>query len=299
MHRKLSSEDLMVILALSQEGTLEKAGLSLGKDGSSIFRAIKRIETKVGRALFTRSHAGFEPVPGSGQLLESAQLISKELAVINQMLENSSDSLSGELKITTTDLLLHDFITPHLPQFTHQYPEISLLFDSQNSVTKLWERNYDLAIRPSNKPPEQMLGSLIMTLEHQVMAQPCQLQPSQLQEGKLKPDCYWLLLGGEIANHSTVKWWRENFESADNNENKVIYYDSMLQIRNAVMAGLGVGCLPNFPTTLITDKSQTLQSLAQYGQFCPTEIWALYHPTNRQNPKIRAFIDFLKGLAKS
>jgi DNA-binding transcriptional LysR family regulator len=185
-----------------------------------------------------------------------------------------------------------------LSQFTRQYPDISLLFDSQNSVAKLWERNYDLAIRPSNKPPEQMLGSLIMTLEHQVMAQPCQLQSGQLIETQLKPDCYWLLLGGEIANHPTVKWWRENFKAAGG-ESKVIYYDSMLQIRNAVLAGQGVGCLPKLPDRPITDQSQTLQALGQYGQFCPTEIWALYHPTNRQNPKIRAFIDFLKGLTKS
>ncbi len=284
MHMTINSDDLMVILALSREGTLERAAKSLDKDTSSVFRAIKRIEAKTERALFTRSNRGFQPVPGIERLLQSAQRVNQELTWVNETLNAADQQLSGALKITTTDLLLSDFIAPQLTKFTRQYPLIELHFDTQNPLTRLWELNFDIAIRASNKPPEQMIGKCLMTVEHQVMTLPCWQNAGQLDAGVC-----WLLPGGEISGHSTAKWFQDTVKG----DNRVIRYDSLLQIRQGVVNGQGVACLPDLP---VKKALQDLLPVIEYGRFCQTYIWALYHPSKRQNSKIQAFTQFLEQL---
>ena len=287
VHMKLSSDDLMITLALSQEGTLEKASRSLGKDESTVFRAIKRIEAKLGRALFTRSHRGFKPVTGIEPLLRSAQLISGELASVNEIW-GRVDEICGGLNITTTDLLLNEFIAPRLAEFCKQYPDVELSFNTQNHITHLWERSCDVAIRASNTPPEHMIGSQIMSVWHQVVS-----RPECLLGGNPRVDSYWLVPGGEIAGHPTYKWLQENF-CVVSDQPRMIRYDSMLQIRNAAISGLGIACLP-----LLPGSSQQLAPVSRFPICCKTDIWALYHPANKHNTKIRAFISFLKKIAET
>ena len=59
---QLSAGDLEVILALSRARTLAAAGLRLGLDASTVFRAVQRAEKGMGQRLFERStSSGYHP----------------------------------------------------------------------------------------------------------------------------------------------------------------------------------------------------------------------------------------------
>lgn len=288
-HMILNTEDLLVILALNEERTLEGAARSLGKDSSSVFRAIKRIEGRLGRALFSRSHAGFSSLPGIEPLLHSARLISSELSAANQSLENAQGVASGRLKITTTDLFLHQFIAPRLSLFNRQHPEITLSFDTQNDVTQLWQRNFDLAIRPSNSPPEQMIGRQLLQLSHRVVA-----HPELFDDKGLSPSARWLLPGGDIANHPTNKWLVPQLAQGA----LLTHYDSFLQIYTAAQQGQGAACLPDFNGFGTACDGSGMRLVDGFEPCCEIAIWALYHPVNRYSLKIRLFVDFLQQQAQ-
>ncbi|MGB1239127.1 MAG: LysR family transcriptional regulator [Pseudomonadales bacterium] len=284
----LNSEDLLVILALSEEGTLEAAGRSLQRDSSSVFRAIKRIEQRLGRTLFTRSHQGFTALDDVQPLLHSARQISDQIALANQLFERE-DALSGTLSITTTDLLLHQFIAPRLAQFHAQYPALTLNFDTQNKVTQLWQRNFDLALRPSSAPPEQMIGSVVMSISHRLVA-----DHSLLKSDTLQPGTRFLLPAGEIAQHPTAKWMRDYMPEGA----QVSRYNSMLQLYAAVASAQGAACLPDLGTFAALGE-RGIVALPGSPACFPTQVWALYHPSNRYSAKVRCFVDFLKAAAQS
>ena len=82
---KLSSDDLLVILALCRQRTLERAGRFLERDISSVFRAINRIEAKANVPLFERSKSGFHPLPAAEELAEKGREISEALSPLTTL----------------------------------------------------------------------------------------------------------------------------------------------------------------------------------------------------------------------
>ncbi len=285
MHMKLSADDLLVIMHLTRERTLENAALALGKDTSSVFRGIKRIEAKVGEPLFTRSRAGFKPLPLGLALCEQAEQIHAGLSAADALLGSEEVGLSGPLRVTTTDLLLQSVIHPHLAAFRDAHPNLQLEFNVTNNFENLSERRYDVALRPTSQPPEDMIGLRLGTIDYKLVAAPRYLDA--LGDGL--PDFQeltWLIPGDSLQAHPATEWFREKVPSPAS----MLRYDSMAMLAGGIRSGLGVGILPDIPTLL-----DGLRNVGEQPAIYQTDLWLLYHPSNRGNPRITAFDGFVRG----
>ena len=277
---KLNSEDLMVVLALCREQTLERAARFLDKDVSSVFRAIKRIETKVGAPLFERSKTGFHPSPIAEELAEKGSEISDTLSAANIICSELGDQLSGRLRITTTDVLLEYYILPNLPEFRREFPNIDIDFSTGNQFAKLWERGFDIAVRPSANPPDQLLGQFLKRIGYVAV---CGAGYPLSQVAPHRFD--WLVPGSGLAQHPIRKWVGKNtLDSAS-----ITSFDSMSIMVEAVYANLGVAVVPDLAK--LTDGLVRLEGF-EIDEY--SEIWCLYHPSNKGNPLIHAFNRFTK-----
>lgn len=282
MHMKLSADDLLVIMHLTRERTLENAALALGKDTSSVFRGIKRIEAKVGEPLFTRSRAGFKPLPLGLALCEQAEKIHSSLSAAYALLGGEDVGLSGPLRVTTTDLLLQSVIHPHLAAFREAHPNLQLEFNVTNSFENLSERRYDVALRPTSQPPEDMIGMRLGTIDNRLVSAPRYLD--QVQELDYQ-ELTWLIPGDSLQAHPATEWFRDKVSSPAS----LIRYDSMSLLADGIRSGLGVGILPDILTLL-----DGLRDVGEQPAIYQTDLWLLYHPSNRGNPKITAFDGFVR-----
>ncbi|SFL06310.1 DNA-binding transcriptional regulator, LysR family [Pseudovibrio ascidiaceicola] len=283
MHMKLSADDLLVVMHLTRERTLENAALALGKDTSSVFRGIKRIEAKVGEPLFTRSRAGFKPLPLGLALCEQAEKIHTGLSAADALLGGEVVGLSGPLRVTTTDLLLQSVIHPHLAAFREAHPNLQLEFNVTNSFENLSERRYDVALRPTSQPPEDMIGMRLGTIDNRLVAAPQYLDQEQELDYQ---ELTWLIPGDSLQAHPATEWFRDKVSSPTS----LIRYDSMSLLADGIRSGLGVGILPDIPTLL-----DGLRDVGEQPAIYQTDLWLLYHPSNRGNPKITAFDGFVRG----
>ena len=66
--------------------------------------------------------------------------------------------LSGVLRVTTTDTLVHGLLGPHLRDFQAAYPAIELELITGNAFFDLSKREADVALRPSRHPGDAMVG---------------------------------------------------------------------------------------------------------------------------------------------
>ena len=281
---KLNSEDLLVILALQQEQTLERASQAMGKDVSSVFRAIKRIELRLGTSLFDRSKAGFHPLPVADKLAEQAREVSRALSIANDLL--TKQDMSGHLRITTTDVLLEYFILPNLHLFRERYPKVEIEFDTSNQFAKLWERGFDVAVRPSASPPEQLIGHFLKRLEYRVAYAPDCTPAREIKSSSLKGGD-WLVLGGALTRHATRKWFNRHVCDPDS----VTTFDAMSLLIKATQAGQGLAVLPALPQVL---RGLDLLEGVEIKEH--SELWCLYHSSNKHNPLIQGFYRFVKAV---
>ncbi|UWQ93863.1 LysR family transcriptional regulator (plasmid) [Rhodobacteraceae bacterium M382] len=280
----LSSEDLLVILALCREQTLDRAAAWLGRDSSSVFRAIKRIETRLGTPLFSRSKSGFEPLGLTRELAEKGREISETLRHADNIASQLDLARFEKLRVTTTDVILSCYILPNIDQFRAKYPGTHIEFNTSNQFAKMWERGFDVAVRPSSNPPGDLIGHFLRPLDYKLV-HGSNYQPKVKLSGRAIQGGDWLIPGGTLTNHPVRKWFSQQVSNPDT----VTQFDSMNLLVQAAKSGLGLAALPGLAR--ITDGLVTLSDVEVPEV---SELWCLYHSSNRENPLVQAFVRFAK-----
>ncbi|PVZ71765.1 LysR family transcriptional regulator [Pelagibaculum spongiae] len=282
MQKLFGSNELLFIYALCQGGTLEKAAKLLEKNPSSVYRAIQKIEQAIGAPLFTRSKQGYAPNDLARELAVQGEVVFKAINTANDFLSSGQRDGKVTLKITTTDLLFSCCLLPIFARYSDENPAIDFNISISNDTSMLWEREFDLAIRPTNFPPETMIGRKITQFSHKVSASNAYWE--KLKSNKTVQT--WLIPGGEIKNHYYKIWSQENAQA----DACFHSFDSMLAIRNAAMAGIGQAILPDLKGAL---DGLVEDSRCHFAE--KTDLWLLYHPDSRANQAISDFARYIQS----
>lgn len=285
MQSSLNLADLELLLALARGRTLSGAAERLKVDTSTVFRSIKRIEKDLGELLFERSRQGYLPTELGRELAGHAERIESQLQEAREAAFKSGSEPSGVLRITTTDSVLHGLLLPLLSSFTAAYPKIDLELITTNALANLSQRDADVAIRATRKPPEHLVGSRLGMLSSAVFAARAYLdrcaQPLKLDEAD------WVALDESLPDHPSIKWRRQHYPK----HAPRYRCNSVLSVAGAVVSGLGVGVAPMF---LLKDHPQ-VQIIDGPLKELETDLWMLAHPDIRHLQRVKLLFDFLKA----
>ena len=94
----LDPRDLALVQALVRGGTLAEGAHALGQDTSTVFRALKRLEQRLGLTLFERHRQGLLPGELALALAKSAEAIDDELDRAAALLPQGERRLAGSLR---------------------------------------------------------------------------------------------------------------------------------------------------------------------------------------------------------
>ncbi|RJG04721.1 LysR family transcriptional regulator [Noviherbaspirillum cavernae] len=280
----LALGDLELLLALVRGRTLGGAAERLKLDASTVFRSIKRIEKDVGEVLFDRGRQGYMPTDLALELAGYAERIEAQLQDAREAAFKSSGEPSGKLRITTTDTILHGLLLPVMSRFAVMHPRIELELITSNALANLSQRDADVAIRATRKPPEHLVGTRLGTMQAAVFASRSYVErsaaPLRLDEAD------WIALDETLADHPSVKWRRQRFPKL------VTRYrcNSVLSVAGSVVWGLGVGVVPLF----LMQHQRDVQIVEGPVPELETELWALAHPDIRHLQRVKLLFDFLK-----
>jgi DNA-binding transcriptional LysR family regulator len=280
----LSYADLELLLALVRGRSLGGAAERLKVDTSTVFRSIKRLEKDLGELLFDRSRNGYLPTELARELAAYAERIESQLNEARDAASKSGGAPSGVLRITTTDTVLNGLLLPLLSRFTADYPGIDLELIATNTLANLSQRDADVAIRATRKPPEHLVGSRLGTMQSAVFASESYLQRFDELPPLERMD--WIALDETLAEHPSVKWRRQRLPRV------VPRYrcNSVLSIAGSVVWGMGVGVAPLF---LLKDKPGVRMLEGPVPEM-ETDLWMLAHPDIRHLQRVKLLFDFLK-----
>lgn len=280
----LSLTDLELLLALVRGRSLGGAAERLKVDTSTVFRSIKRIEKDVGELLFERSRQGYLPTELGRALAVHAERIESQLQEAREAAFRRSADPSGILRVTTTDTVLHALLLPLLGDFSVAYPKIDLELVSTNALANLSQRDADVAIRATRKPPEHLVGSRIGTLASAVFAAQSYLDrfPGTLR----LEEADWVGLDDSLADHPSMRWRRQHYPKVQPRYR----CNSVLSAAGAIVWGLGVGVAPMF---LLEDKPQVRIVEGPLPEL-ETDLWMLAHPDVRHLQRVRILFDYLR-----
>ena len=278
MQYKITPVDLDVILALVRGGTLASAGERLAVDASTVFRALQRIERGLGRPLFERSRSGYAATELATELAAHAEQVEAALEAARSSIDDAPSRISGTVRITTTDTILHGLVAPALHGLREAHPHLNFEMHTGNELASLTRRDADIAVRATKRPPQHLVGKNVGPIRVALYAARRGAVRSFAEVESGRAD--WVAPDDALPEHPSVVWRKRHFPKT------VPRYrvHSILSVLELVALGMGVGIVPVF----LADGRKDLMRLTDPLDECETELWLLTHPESRHLRRVGA-----------
>jgi len=267
----IDAADLQTVLAMVRAGTLAGASERLGVDASTVFRSLQRIERGLAQPLFERSRAGYLASELAQSLAEHAEQLEVALESARSAAQLRPEQVSGTVRITTTDTVLHGLVAPALKGLQASHPLLAYELHTGNELASLTRRDADIAVRATKRPPQHLVGKQVGPIRVAMFAS--KKGPIKRYEDVEAGKAPWIAPDDALPEHPSVVWRRKYFP-------KVVpsyRVNSILTVMDLVAQGLGVGLLPMF----VAQGRADLLQLTEVIDECQTELWLLTHPESR------------------
>ncbi len=282
MQGRIALEDLRLVQAIAEAGTLSGAAQRLRVDHSTAFRRLHAREDRLGVRLFLRGRDGYTPTPAGEMAITTAREVLSSLQALEHRLAGEDLRPSGVVRVTTTDTLL-DFVAPGLASFRAAHPEITLEVVAANAFFTLTRRDADVAIRPTLTPPEELVGRRIAAIAIAPYATPAYLSKHAGARPLAQYD--WIAPDESLGHLSSAKWIAREIPA----QRVVLKGSSLLALLAAARAGVGVAPIPCY----LGDVDPELVRVAPPIPQMSSALWLLTHPDLRRVARIRAFLDYM------
>src|SRR4051812_23746761 len=236
----LSWDDFRYVKAIADTRSLAGAARSLGVNHSTVFRRLGQIEHQLGSRLFERGRAGYSLTPCGEDMVRLADRVSEDITAFERKVTGQDLRPSGELRITTSDMVLLHLLTDVLVGFRHAYPEITIDVVVSNVLLNLSKRDADVAVRATYHAPESLSGKRVCQIAWAIYGAKDKLHP--VNPSIDVPHHDWVSLVDQTAVARAGRWLKDR-----GGENRIVYkVNTMLGLAEAAAGGVGVALLPCF-----------------------------------------------------
>jgi len=278
---KLSWDDLRIIKAIGESGTLALAATALGINTSTVSRRLEQVEEALGIALFDRRRSGYQPTAPGFELIALAERIELDVIGVTRRVSGQVESHAGELRVTTNDALMLDFLTPIIANFRSANPAVTVDVIVGNCLLNLARGEADVAFRAvTGVPPENLFGRKVATIAWAAYGR--------------RPDFDGLPMGDEIYQRQWLSYGKNLsglkaygfVEQRVPGERIIFRSDSVAGMVTAIAAGMGIGFLPCMHGDIAAD----LMRIGPIEPDISDELWILTHPEIRKSGRVNAFM---------
>ncbi|ADU68106.1 DNA-binding transcriptional regulator YafC [Pantoea sp. At-9b] len=288
---KASSDELKVFIAVVESGSFSRAAEQLHMANSAVSRTVKKLETKLGVALLTRTTRQLALTHEGEHYFRRVQKLMQEMSTAESELIDRQQAPRGVLRIdAATPVILH-LLLPMVKPFRARYPDVTLSLISSESFINLIERKVDVAIRAGTLTDSTLRARLLFISYRKLVATPAYLAKRGMPHSV-----------ADLAQHECLGFveplrlnrWpvaQENGELYDINPG--MSSNSGETIKQLCLDDNGIACLSDYMVDQDIADGTFVELLAD--QRLPVEMPfnAVYYSDLGVSQRVRAFIDFL------
>jgi DNA-binding transcriptional LysR family regulator len=286
MQNNIDWNDYLYFLKVAKSGSLKAAARNLGVNHSTVFRRINSLEEKLKVRLFERSRAGYVLTKAGEDIVERVRQVDDQMYSIQRSLVGKDITLSGDLKISTTDTIGFYWLPPFVKRFKERYPEIHIDLDIQTRYTNLTKREADIVIPAVNMQPDYMVGRKLSRIYFRLYASRPYVDtygiPKRVEDF---PEHYFLAPNEALASISASKWLRRHVPG----KRVAASSDKLSTLYKFAQQDLGIAPLPHY----ICENDDNMVEIMELPDDCHREVWILTHPDLRNTARIRTFMQFM------
>jgi len=276
--------------AVARTASFSAAARELGRPKSTVSRAVAKLEAELGVPLLFRTtrHVSLSAA-GTALYDRITPLLSSLRSALSEMPEREEQP-SGSLRVTAPVDLGALFLVEVVTRFTARHPAVSVDLHLTGRMVDLVAEGFDVALRVAPKLLDSTLvARRAATFTVQIYASPVYLarQGTPRTEGELEGHDWVLFRTGpqRLQVASPVSPTGKGVRAR-------IVCDDLLFVRDALLAGAGLGTLPTFLAAPEVSAGRLVRVLPRFER--PAGTLHIVSPASRQQPlKVTAFRDMV------
>jgi DNA-binding transcriptional LysR family regulator len=269
----ISFEDVHLVATINAATTIRKAQSVTGVHLATLYRRLRDLERRAGGALFERQGNTLVPTTRAQPFLDASDDLTDRLAEVERRVAAQDDRLIGPLKVTVA-LSLMQTMSSCLLDFHRKHPGVRVALEVNNSQVDLGRREADVAVRLTTTPPETLIGRKAVKVDYGIY---------QARSRDALP--------GWVGYEAALTWQAAQWHAENVNEDEVnLRVNVMSGVASAAAAGWGKAVLPSYVAA-----EYDLVRVGEPLEMLASELWVLFHPDLKGNPRVRKFSDFATG----
>ena len=241
---------LLTVLAMTKSFTETARRLSTSK--ASVSMRISELERAAGMLLVRRTTRSVGLTEAGQQLVNDMQPAFGRISESFTAARDLVGTPRGLVRVTAPVALGRQHLAPCVASFLKKFPDIHIELELTDRFVNLATEGFDLAIRHTNAPPETHVAWVLCETRSILLASPDYLARRGVPAHPLElsaHDCL-LYLGNHAGSWTFVRSARKKpAEKVGVNISGSLKANNSEVLRDALLAGLGIGLLPDFSTT--------------------------------------------------
>jgi len=270
------------------------AAKALGTTPSAISKAVRRLEERLGIALFLRTTRSIRLTEDGHVYYDACRQALVRIEQSEEALRQGRSDPSGTLRVSLPFSYAIKRVIPLIPDFLERHSgKVRLFVGLSNSFVDFVADDFDAAIRLGPVADSRLVARPLHEARYRVVASPGYLRchgTPQRPDHLLEHRCVDLVLPD---TGRAIAWaFLEDGECREVRPPACLEFDHPIAVLTAALNGAGFARLLDFTVEAEVRAGNLVEVLAG---FCPPgqPVSAVYPVSRHESGKVRAFLDFL------
>ncbi|MEX3761087.1 LysR family transcriptional regulator [Paraburkholderia phenoliruptrix] len=290
---------LTLLVEILDAGNLSEAARRLKMSRANVSYHLNQLERSVGLQLVRRTTRRVEPTEIGLQLYEHGRAIRNALLAARESVTTLGQSLQGRVRLSVPSGYGQLVMSEWLIEFKRRYPGIVLDVLFENRVEDLMRDEVDIAVRIMSEPPQNLVARDMGSVRYVACASrsfaDSHGMPVQLDDLRTAP----LITAAVVGRQLRVAAYLHD-ERHEVLLEPTIISENFLFLRQAVLAGLGVGIVPDYVVHDDMKRGDVVTTLDEWRlSIFGTNMYMLYMPNRHHTRAAATFIEFILEQARA
>lgn len=150
--------DLTMFLAVAEEASFTAAAKKLGISQSALSHTVRRLETRLGLRLLTRTTRSVAPTEAGERLRDTLRPALEEIDQRLASLTRLRERPAGTVRITTSEHAAETILWPAIDRFALAYPDINIELNVESGLTDIVAGRFDAGVRLGEALAKDMIA---------------------------------------------------------------------------------------------------------------------------------------------
>ncbi|RIX81255.1 LysR family transcriptional regulator [Acidovorax cavernicola] len=286
-------QSLTLLVEILDAGNLSAAARRLKMTRANVSYHLNQLERSVGAQLIRRTTRRAEPTEIGLRLYQHGVAIQGELLAARESVTALGEGLQGRVRLSVPSGYGQLVMADWLIDFKRQYPGIVLDVVFENRIEDLLRDEVDIAIRVIPEPPQNLVAREMGPVRYVACATRAYAErhplPEQLDALRATPVVTAAVIGRQLRISAYQGETRREVVLEP-----TLISENFLFLRQAILAGLGVGLVPDYVVQEDVRRGDVVTTLDDWRlSIFGTQMFMLYMPNRQHTRAIRTFIDFI------